>query len=78
MDLDTGKIYNNLTEQMKLEKEKLLGHKLVPLTEKQAKELKPLSKRERKRLMSGGPCICGSGKSFKKCCIKQYKRKKIL
>ncbi|MFB5622942.1 MAG: SEC-C metal-binding domain-containing protein, partial [Nitrosarchaeum sp.] len=58
------------------EYEQQTGHKLVPLTEKQAKELKPLSKRLRKKLLNGMPCPCASGKSFKKCCYKKYQHRK--
>lgn len=34
---------------------------------------KPMSKRRRKRLLKGGACICGSKKSFKKCCARRCK-----
>ena len=73
MDSQTGEIYNFDTEEQFLEKQKELGRLLVPLTEKQAIKLKPLSKRKRKFLMRKGECICGSGKSFKKCCSRKYK-----
>lgn len=50
--------------------------KSVPLTKKQVNKLKPLSKRKRKALLSGMSCPCASGKSFKKCCLKKYQKKK--
>jgi uncharacterized protein YecA (UPF0149 family) len=74
MDLDTGEIHrferSELYEKWKKEHDK----KLFPLTEEQAKELQPLSNRRRKALLGGMPCPCASGKSFKKCCWKKYKR----
>lgn len=72
MDVNTGTIYqvNGESELKKIET--TLGTKLVPLTKKQAEELIPLSKRRRKFLMKKGSCVCGSGKSFKKCCLKKY------
>jgi len=76
MDIETGQIYTISNEEALRKIEAELGHKLVPLTDIQAKELKPLSNRMRKRLLSGGPCICGSGKSFKKCCWKKYQKGK--
>jgi len=76
MNPDTGEIYENLTELDKNNIEKKSENKLIPLTEKQVTELKPLSNRKRKWLMKNGVCICGSGKSFKKCCWKKYSKKK--
>ena len=75
MDPNTGQIYELQNEEEKKNLEKKLGHRVIPLTDKQAKELKPLSNRRRKALLSGGPCICGSGKSFKKCCWRKYQKK---
>jgi len=72
MDPRTGDIYRFDDEQKDFY-EKVTKRKLVPLTEKQAKELKPLSNRRRKALLAGMQCPCGSGKSFKKCCWKKYK-----
>lgn len=54
------------------------------LTEDQANSLKRNSTGKRKAWMRNQPCICGSGKKFKKCCwaratqeqIKQIKDKK--
>lgn len=72
MDLKTGKIYETESIGKKII-EKVLGRKLVELTDEQAKKLKPLSKRKRKTMLKGWPCVCGSKKSFKKCCSRKYK-----
>jgi len=74
MDINTGKIYEVENEDHLKKLEVDLNTKLVPLTEKQAKNLKPLSNRKRKFLMKKGDCICGSLKSFKKCCYRKYKK----
>lgn len=75
MDPRTGEIYDVPNETIFKKLEDKHGP-LVPLTEKQAKELKPLSNRERKRLLKGWACPCGSRKSFKKCCWKKYQKRK--
>lgn len=74
MDVNTGKIYQTGNVKSLDELQKKLNTKLVPLTSQRAKELKPLSKRKRKWLMRNGSCICGSGKSFKKCCLNKYRK----
>jgi hypothetical protein len=76
MQVSTGKIFENLTENDAQEFEKKFEEKLVPLTDKQVEKLKPLSKRRRKMLFSGMSCPCASGKSFKKCNCKAYHSKK--
>ncbi|WP_024333075.1 SEC-C metal-binding domain-containing protein [Desulfotignum balticum] len=40
----------------------------IPLDDKQAHVLKRRSLRYRKNWMRNKPCVCGSGKKFKKCC----------
>ncbi len=66
----TGEIfYHDNLEELERTEERL-NEKLVPLTSKQHKILKPLSRRRRKFLMKHGTCPCGSRKSFKKCCCK--------
>lgn len=76
MNPETGEIHRfaDLEELKKYEDQ--TGYKLVPLTEEQAKELKPLSKRLRKKLLNGMSCPCASGKLFKKCCHKKYQHRK--
>lgn len=76
MDPRTGDIHYFPDEEQRKKFEEMIGRKLIPLTEEQAKELKPLSKRKRKFLMRGKPCICGSDKSFKKCCWRKYRKKR--
>ena len=75
MDSRTGELYEfKESEAPKMfEVEAKLGRRLVPLSKPQYTKLVPLSKRKRKRLLNGGACICGSGKSFKKCCSRRYK-----
>lgn len=46
--------------------------RLIPLTPKQYEELAPLGAKQRKGYMRNKPCICGSGKKFKKCCWHKY------
>ena len=48
------------------------NRKLLPLTEGQAEELMPLSKKGRKNNMRNKPCVCGSGIKFKRCCWGEY------
>ena len=74
MDLKTGEVHYFKNEKERKIFESTIGRKLVPLTEKQAKKLEPLSNRRRKALLAGMKCPCASGKSFKKCCWKKYKR----
>lgn len=73
MHVDTGEIFDVKDEKHLKELQDRFDYKLIPLTKEQAKKLKPLSKRQRKFLMRKGSCICGSGKSFKKCCLRKYK-----
>lgn len=47
-------------------------NKLVELTEKEADKLKPLKRKQRKGWMRNQPCVCGSGKKFKKCCWNKF------
>lgn len=42
--------------------------RLIPLSERDHAELEPMTKAERKNNMRNKPCLCGSGKKFKKCC----------
>lgn len=48
------------------------GRHLAPLSESQNKELTPMNAHERKGYMRNQPCICGSGKKFKRCCWGDY------
>lgn len=76
MDCNTGEIYRfeNAAELEKAQ-ERLMreeGRKLLPLDEKLASELEPMGARQRKGYMRNKPCVCGSGKKFKKCCWSKY------
>jgi hypothetical protein len=74
MDVDTGEIHRFKNTELVKKFEKEYNTKLFPLTEEQAKQLQPLSKRRRKALLRGMSCPCASGKSFKKCCWKKYQK----
>ena len=41
---------------------------MLPLSDQQAEEQRLRSPRKRKAWMRNQPCVCGSGKKFKKCC----------
>ena len=70
MDCKTGNIYyrDDLEAMRKLED----GRQLCPLTDKQAGELEALGHRQRKNNMRNKPCVCGSGRKFKRCCWGDY------
>jgi uncharacterized protein YecA (UPF0149 family) len=74
MHVDTGEIFDITSEDHLKAMQTIYNNRLMPLTEKQTKILKPLSKRKRRWLMKHGSCPCGSDKSFKKCCLKKYKK----
>lgn len=68
MDANTGEIHR-FENQEQLEKyQEAIKKRLIPLTEEEAEILKHLPRRVRKNNMRNKPCICGSGKKFKKCC----------
>ena len=67
MDCNTGKIYT-LTEKEASAFAEAKGRALVALTETQHERLKPMGEPKRKNYMRNQPCVCGSGKKFKRCC----------
>jgi uncharacterized protein YecA (UPF0149 family) len=69
MHKDTGEMFEVNDEDHLKQLQVRYNNRLLPLTEKQAKVLKPMSRRKRKWLMKHGSCPCGSGTSFKKCCL---------
>ena len=78
MDCNTGKIYElqqaearEMAEELH-ELEKEAGRRLAPLSERQHEELKPMGNIQRKGYMRNQPCVCGSGKKFKRCCWSKY------
>lgn len=74
MDVNTGEIHYFEDNKSKQKFENKIDYKLLSITDNQAKKLTPLSKRKRKFLMNNKPCPCLSGKSFKKCCARKYKK----
>ncbi len=75
MDTNSGKIYRaeNADQLAKIEQE--LENALVPLTPSQERTLTPMNAAARKGWMRNQPCVCGSGKKFKKCCWHKYSGK---
>lgn len=47
--------------------------KIVSLSDDEVKTLEPLTPQKRKGWMRNQPCVCGSGKKFKRCCWGQYR-----
>lgn len=70
--MDTrGNIYR-MTDEERRAFEQMRDAPLIPLDDSEAKELEPMSKSKRKGYMRNKPCLCGSGKKFKKCCWSLY------
>jgi len=77
MDCRSGEIHRaeqmaTLTKEYEKQGREVELRHFVPLTEKLADELEPLGKRQRKNSMRNKPCVCGSGKKFKRCCWSKY------
>lgn len=70
MDCKNGDIYQFNDAEFKALQEE--GAKLAPLSKKQYGVLEPLDRIVRKNYMRNQPCVCGSGKKFKRCCWNQY------
>jgi len=87
MDTQTGKIINIDSDDMKelMEAQETMMQendfprfssredKMVSLTEDEVKDITPLTLKQRKGWMRNQPCVCGSGKKFKKCCWGEFK-----
>lgn len=73
MDQNPARIYEGDEVQEYAER---AGRPLIPLTREQAEELAPLGANKRKGWMRNKPCICGSGKKFKRCCWHLYGSRK--
>ena len=71
MDCRKGDIYHGTSEEIKSFAEKM-GRPLAPVSDEQYKALSPLGSGRRKNYMRNQPCVCGSGKKFKKCCWGAY------
>jgi|WetSurMetagenome_2_1015567.scaffolds.fasta_scaffold03374_2 hypothetical protein len=50
---------------------------MMPLTDEQATILEKQSLGKRKNWMRNQPCLCGSGKKFKKCCWTKATKEQI-
>ncbi|HEC12293.1 MAG TPA: hypothetical protein ENI80_03445 [Acidiferrobacteraceae bacterium] len=75
MHCPTGDIFNR--EIIEIEEVSGLfydeaGELLAPLTPRQYEDLKPMGNTKRKGYMRNQPCVCGSGKKFKRCCWSKY------
>lgn len=68
MDVKTGNIYAGEVARIMQRQLEQQGRQLLPISEREHKELKPLGAKHRKNRMRNKPCICGSGKKFKRCC----------
>ena len=70
MDCKTGDIYRiDEAAAKRLEQQ---GKKILPLSDSLARELEPLGHNRRKNNMRNKPCVCGSGRKFKRCCWSNY------
>ena len=72
MEAHSGKIFEFEEASMAAFKRLVAQQSLIPLDEPTLEELKPLSPPKRKNLMRNKPCVCGSGKKFKRCCWNNY------
>lgn len=81
MDPRTGEIHHIDPEIFEREFTRLDGNserlvdqerKLVSLSEDEAEELQKHPRKFRKGWMRNQPCVCGSGKKFKKCCWSKF------
>lgn len=48
----------------------------IPLSKDDVRETKAMTGLQRKNWMRNKPCICNSGKKFKRCCWSKYAPKK--
>jgi len=78
MDCNNGSLHQlNQPEREAFERDMMAnierdGHRLAPLNERQHKELTLMNAHQRKGYMRNQPCVCGSGKKFKRCCWSKY------
>ena len=79
MHVPTGEIFQQDLDEQHKEFIKRMSeyddspNSFAPLTDKQYKELTPMKAHQRKGYMRNQPCVCGSGKKFKKCCWSKFK-----
>lgn len=67
-----GHLYRDLDEKERERIEGELGKPLIPMSEEEYESLKDAEPVKRKNWMRNKPCVCGSGKKFKKCCWSKY------
>jgi len=78
MDCNTGRIHELTDAERKAFEKEMTANierdnrRLAPLSERQHEELKPMGCTQRKGYMRNQPCVCGSGKKFKRCCWSKY------
>ena len=65
MNCDTGEI-KEFDDSMLIEKP------WVPIRDEDLTKVKHMSKDRRKNWMRNKPCVCGSGRKFKKCCWHKF------
>ncbi len=71
-DMDTNGNLYRLTDDERRKMERRLNAPLIPLEKSEYRELEPMTRGQRKNKMRNKPCLCGSGKKFKKCCWSSY------
>lgn len=78
MHTPTGEIVTMSEAEMKLmtdgfERQHSTERKTVALTDSEVKDCESMPLYQRKGYMRNKPCVCGSGKKFKKCCWSKFK-----
>jgi len=63
---------SRLSEEEQKRRAAILERKLVELTQAEGNLLRQYKPRVRKNYMRNKPCVCGSGKKFKKCCWSKF------
>lgn len=64
----TGEIFRIQGESVEAARSVVKRAGLVAITDEEEAELLPQTKSQRKNWMRNRPCICQSGKKFKRCC----------
>lgn len=72
MDCRTGEIHRFADEVALKDYQEKTGRPLAPLTPGQARKLETFNANQRKNWMRNKPCVCGSGRKFKRCCWGDY------
>jgi uncharacterized protein YecA (UPF0149 family) len=72
MDVKRGTIHQGVGLAAAARRAESEGRRLLPLSEREFEELQPMGAKRRKNSMRNKPCVCGSGKKFKRCCWSGY------